>query len=271
MAAKGSKTKPANTNGSRPTANSVSQDSHQKSRNPSTGKTSSCNRHTLPWGTYGSSRPSADTADASPGTDEPPAQQQQPPPTSHTPAAATDHMVRGDENTGDNNTPEEMPPSNANPHSSSSDLEVDRATPDASPAEDHHQQHSPTKHQPRPAQQPGNPGSHGNRPCHMHRQHSPHHPSSDTRHDATMGSPADPRVGGCADGRPDSIHGDPPRLPDSTQHTRARPLAHRGRALARRTGSPDAANTAPPFTTGLVGIFSPLASGHPAGAPSRTT
>ena len=74
MAAKGSKTKPANTNGSRPTANSVSQDrppriktdpdggsctdvretvkdqrkqslrsldSHQKSRNPSTGKTSS--------------------------------------------------------------------------------------------------------------------------------------------------------------------------------------------------------------------------------------
>ena len=245
------------------------------------------NRHTLPWGTYGSSRPSADTADASPGTDEPPTQQQQqqPPPTSHTPAAATDHMARGDDNTGDNNTPEEMPPSNANPHSSSSDLEVDRATPEASPAEDHTtsntapQSISPDPHS-NPATQEAT--ATGSATCTDNTAHTIPAATPDTMPpweaqliqewvDAQTDDPIQYMEIPPDFPIPPNTQGDMQPLthgrwrievvpsPDAPAHA---PPARGRLPRSVRQGAEGTANTAPPFTTGLVGIFSQMTTEH---------
>ena len=175
-------------------------------------------------------------------------------------------MVRGDENTGDNNTPEEMPPSNANPHSSSSDLEVDRATPEASPAEDHTtsntapQSTSPDPHS-NPATQEAT--ATGRATCTDNTAHTIPAATPDT-----MPPWEAQLIQEWVDAQTDDpiqymeIPPDFPIPPNTQGH---------GRWRIEVVPSPDAANTAPPFTTGLVGIFSPLASGHPAGAPSRTT
>ena len=160
MAANESKTKPANTNGSRPTGSSDSPDrlprikkdldggsctsvhaimeqhhehnhrnpnNHRKSRNPWKDL---LNRHTLPWGTYGSSRPSAGTADTSPG---PLAAEDVPP----APETAANHGVSRGSSSGEGNTPGDPSQSSTDPQSASPDLGASQDASGVNPAADH--------------------------------------------------------------------------------------------------------------------------------------
>ena len=208
-------------------------------------------------------------------------------------------MVSGDDSTGDSNTPGDPPPSNTNPQSSSSDLDADRAIPEANPAADHTTSNT--------APQSTGPDLHSNQATQEATATSSTTHTDNAAHTIPAATPdtMPPWEAQLIQEWVDAQTDDPIQymeippdfpIPPNTQGD-MQPLTHgcwrievvpspdapantppaRG-SLPRivRQGAEGTASTAPPLTTGLVGTFGQMTTEHwllviEQAPPSRTT